>query len=107
MVSHLNNDATKSVVFRVLRSHGVESLTQAQRQLARLEGHAHQVDFLTFHPSGKWLASWSWDGAMCLWDPIRSMLWFGRMVTRSTPAVGFVDAIVKRPIYPVPSRQES
>jgi serine/threonine protein kinase/WD40 repeat protein len=42
---------------------------EAQRRLARLEGQAHEVDFLTFHPSGQWLASWSWDGVICLWDP--------------------------------------
>ena len=42
---------------------------EAQRRVARLESHAHEVDFLTFHPSGNWLASWSWDGVMCLWDP--------------------------------------
>jgi len=41
----------------------------ARRRVARLESHAHEVDYLTFHPSGNWLASWTWDGVMDLWEP--------------------------------------
>jgi len=40
-----------------------------QQRLTVLEGHATQVDFLTFHPSGRWLVSWAWDEVIRLWDP--------------------------------------
>jgi WD40 repeat protein len=42
---------------------------EAQRSVASLVSHAPEVDFLTFHPSGNWLASWTWDGVMDLWEP--------------------------------------
>lgn len=43
---------------------------EAQRRVARLESHAHETDFLSFHPSGNWLASWSWDEVVRLWEPM-------------------------------------
>ncbi len=40
-----------------------------QRRVMLLTGHAPEVDYLTFHPSGDWLASWTWDGVLDLWEP--------------------------------------
>jgi WD40 repeat protein len=42
---------------------------KAERKLAELEGHVQQLNFLTFHWSGEFLASMSWDGALRLWQP--------------------------------------
>jgi WD40 repeat protein/tetratricopeptide (TPR) repeat protein len=41
----------------------------AKRQVATLEGHVQQVTFVTFHPDGGLLASFSWDGTVRLWEP--------------------------------------
>src|SRR5262249_43174976 len=41
----------------------------AARRAATLEGHVQQVTFLTFHPDGGLLASYSWDSVLRLWEP--------------------------------------
>jgi WD40 repeat protein len=41
----------------------------ARRRLATLEGHVQNITYVSFHPDGDLLASYSWDGAVRLWDP--------------------------------------
>ena len=42
---------------------------KAKREVAVLEGHSQQVNFVMFHAGSGLLASMSWDGSMRLWQP--------------------------------------
>ena len=52
----------------------------SKREIAVLEGHSQQVNFLMFHHGSGLLASMSWDGSMRLWQPS-----LGRLMMRLPP----------------------
>jgi len=54
----------------------------------RMEGHTDWVESVSFSPDGKFIASGSWDGMVCLWD-VSS----GKEIRRMEGHTGWVESV--------------